>query len=145
MSIDENRQNLAIADGRNEIVDAVRVGRLPTFSDVKRSVKVYWSASTFQSLTLFQQIVRNLSQAINVMDELPRLLLSALDAPAADINLGSSFVTFKLYYTDSTPVDYEPPNFSAGDPEDKLVFTTHGGGEVPEKTSIGTLKTPHHG
>ncbi|KAI5120474.1 hypothetical protein M0805_006494 [Coniferiporia weirii] len=56
------------------------------------------------------------------------------------------FATFKLYYQDKTPPEYEPPFFRPGDPEkDKLVFTTHNKSEVPEKFSVGSVVTPYHG
>lgn len=52
---------------------------------------------------------------------------------------------FKLFYRDTTPPDYEPPHFRPGDHEkDKFVFTTHGKSEVPERFSVGAVKTPHH-
>lgn len=55
------------------------------------------------------------------------------------------FASYKLFYTDHTPADYEPPFFRAGDPEkDKFVFTTHDRSEVPEKWSVGSVATPHH-
>ena len=55
------------------------------------------------------------------------------------------FATFKVYYTDETPLDYEPPNFHAGDADrDKWYFMTHGFDEVPEKTSFGKVDTGHH-
>ncbi|EJD02237.1 DNA-binding protein [Fomitiporia mediterranea MF3/22] len=56
------------------------------------------------------------------------------------------FATFKLFYRENTPQEYEPPYFRPGDPEkDKFVFTTHGRSEVPEKFSIGAISTPYHG
>ena len=56
------------------------------------------------------------------------------------------YATFKLYYTDDTPEDYEPQHFHPGDSEkDKFFFTTHGTQEIPEKFSVGTLETGLHG
>lgn len=56
------------------------------------------------------------------------------------------FATFKLFYRDNTPTDYEPPYFRPGDPvKDKYIFTTHDQSEKPEKFSVGSLATPHHG
>ncbi|KAG6889831.1 hypothetical protein C0995_014308 [Termitomyces sp. Mi166 len=55
------------------------------------------------------------------------------------------FATFKLYYTDKTPIDYEPPHFQPGDEEkDKWYFMTHDLDEVPDKWSIGRVNTGHH-
>jgi hypothetical protein len=55
------------------------------------------------------------------------------------------YATFKLFYTDKTPADYEPQHFRPGDVDaDKFFFTTHGTKEVPEKFSVGQLETGHH-
>ncbi|RDB21131.1 Meiosis-specific protein HOP1 [Hypsizygus marmoreus] len=55
------------------------------------------------------------------------------------------FATFKLFYTDETPADYEPPHFKAGDGEkDKWFFMTHDLDEIPDKWSIGKVDTGHH-
>ncbi|KAG6868822.1 hypothetical protein C0993_009704 [Termitomyces sp. T159_Od127] len=55
------------------------------------------------------------------------------------------FATFKLYYTDKAPADYEPPHFQPGDEEkDKWYFMTHDLDEVPDKWSIGKVNTGHH-
>ncbi|KAG5645567.1 hypothetical protein DXG03_005705 [Asterophora parasitica] len=55
------------------------------------------------------------------------------------------FATFKLFYTDKTPADYEPPHFQTGDEEkDKWFFMTHDLDEVPDKWSIGKVDTGHH-
>ncbi|TFK76209.1 DNA-binding protein [Pluteus cervinus] len=55
------------------------------------------------------------------------------------------YASFKLFYTDSTPQDYEPPYFQAGDEEkDKWYFMTHDLDEAPEKWSIGKVSTGHH-
>ncbi|KAJ7481133.1 HORMA domain-containing protein [Mycena galericulata] len=55
------------------------------------------------------------------------------------------FAAFKLFYTDETPAEYEPPHFQAGDAEkDKWFFMTHDLDEVPDKWSVGQLETGHH-
>lgn len=55
------------------------------------------------------------------------------------------FATFKLFYTEDTPPDYEPPNFQAGDVEkDRWYFMTHDLDEVPERCSIGKFDAGHH-
>ena len=55
------------------------------------------------------------------------------------------YATFKLFYTDETPVDYEPPHFKAADPEkDKWYFMTHDLDEKPDRWSIGKANTGHH-
>lgn len=56
------------------------------------------------------------------------------------------FATFKLFYNEDTPDDYEPMHFHAGDAKkDRWFFTTHGKAEVPERCNIGALQTGHHG
>ncbi|KAJ7264961.1 HORMA domain-containing protein [Mycena haematopus] len=55
------------------------------------------------------------------------------------------FATFKLFYTDETPAEYEPQYFQAGDVQkDKWFFMTHDLDEVPDKWSVGQLATSHH-
>ena len=61
------------------------------------------------------------------------------------ILLGRRFATFKVFYTDETPLDYEPPNFQAGDVDkDKWYFMTHDLNEVPDRCSLGKIETGHH-
>ncbi|KAG9226586.1 hypothetical protein CCMSSC00406_0006189 [Pleurotus cornucopiae] len=55
------------------------------------------------------------------------------------------FATFKVFYTESTPPEYEPPNFRPGDQKkDKWYFMTHDMDEMPEKWSLGSVETGHH-
>ncbi|KAJ7161498.1 HORMA domain-containing protein [Mycena crocata] len=55
------------------------------------------------------------------------------------------YAAFKLFYTDETPSEYEPPHFQAGDAKkDKWFFMTHDLDEVPDKWSVGGLDTGHH-
>ena len=59
---------------------------------------------------------------------------------------GRRFATFKLFYHNHTPDDYEPPHFRAGDAKkDKWFFTTHDRSEAPEKCSVGQVQTGWHG
>ena len=52
----------------------------------------------------------------------------------------------RFFYTDDTPLDYEPPHFQTADVEkDKWYFMTHDLDEVPDRYSIGKLDTGHHG
>lgn len=56
------------------------------------------------------------------------------------------YATFKLFYTEQTPPDYEPEYFRAGDSEkEKFFFATHALEEVPEKINVGKLDTGLHG
>ncbi|KAH7343691.1 HORMA domain-containing protein [Rhizoctonia solani] len=55
------------------------------------------------------------------------------------------FATFKIHYNDTTPQEYEPPHFVAGDAEkDRFVFSTHGVSQPPERFSIGGVGTGQH-
>ncbi|KAI6109671.1 HORMA domain-containing protein [Pisolithus sp. B1] len=58
----------------------------------------------------------------------------------------SRFGNFKLFFSEDTPDDYQPPHFRAGDVDsNKWYFTTHGTSETPEKMSIGNFETGWHG
>ena len=82
------------------------------------------------------------------MDSLPstsvqRALL--LDSLPSHPRLGHRYASFKLFYTDDTPDDYQPPHFQAGDVlKDKWYFTTHALNEAPDTWDIGKLYTGHH-
>ncbi|KAJ3760807.1 HORMA domain-containing protein [Lentinula raphanica] len=55
------------------------------------------------------------------------------------------YATFKVFYTDDTPSDYEPPHFKAGDFEhDKWYFATHDMEEVPDTWSVGKVNAGWH-
>ncbi|KAJ3866805.1 HORMA domain-containing protein [Lentinula novae-zelandiae] len=55
------------------------------------------------------------------------------------------YATFKVFYTDDTPSDYEPPHFKAGDYEkDKWYFATHDMQEVPDNWSVGKVNAGWH-
>ncbi|TFK42379.1 HORMA domain-containing protein [Crucibulum laeve] len=74
-------------------------------------------------------LLKTLIHVISQMDALPK----------------RRYATFKVFYTDETPDDYEPPQFQAGDAEkDKWFFMTHDLDEVPDKWNIGKLRTGHH-
>ncbi|KAK0239552.1 HORMA domain-containing protein [Armillaria nabsnona] len=55
------------------------------------------------------------------------------------------FASFKMFYTDDTPSEYEPPHFIAADAEkDKWFFMTHDMDEIPDKWGVGKVDTGHH-
>ncbi|KAJ4487607.1 HORMA domain-containing protein [Lentinula aciculospora] len=55
------------------------------------------------------------------------------------------YATFKVFYTDDTPSDYEPPHFKAGDYErNKWFFATHDMEEVPDTWSVGKVNAGWH-
>ncbi|KAI0768437.1 HORMA domain-containing protein [Irpex lacteus] len=117
MSLGEDLMKLSI-NGRGKKPDPV--------SDASKKGKVPTLGEVKRSL---KALVKNLIQATTQMDALPR----------------RRFATFKLYYYDHTPDDYEPPYFRAGDSKkDKWFFATHDQAEVPEKCSIGQVQTGWH-
>ncbi|KAF9053060.1 HORMA domain-containing protein [Panaeolus papilionaceus] len=74
-------------------------------------------------------MLKTLIQAMNTMEVLPR----------------RRFATFKIYYTDAAPSDYEPPYFQTGDVDkDKWYLMTHNLDEEPDRYSIGSVSTGHH-
>jgi hypothetical protein len=81
------------------------------------------------------------------MDALPSKRYTFLHHKVADNHLSERrFATFKLFYYDNTPADYEPPHFLPGDAvKNRWFFTTHGKEEAPEKWSLGGLETGYHG
>lgn len=61
-------------------------------------------------------------------------------------SLERRFATFKLFYYENTPDNYEPPHFRAGDADkDKWFMATHRKDEVPERCSVGFVHTGYHG
>ncbi|KZP01157.1 DNA-binding protein [Calocera viscosa TUFC12733] len=77
-----------------------------------------------------KNLIKRLIMTTQMMEELPP----------------QRYVTFKLFYVEGTPDDYEPPLFRAADADtDRFFFSTHDVGERPEKTSIGSIATSFHG
>ncbi|KAF7966376.1 hypothetical protein HWV62_38893 [Athelia sp. TMB] len=102
--------------GKDPAGEASKKGKVPTLGEVQTSLK---------------HLIKTIIQATNSMDTLPR---------------GRRFATFKLFYNENTPENYEPVHFKAGDVDaDRFVFSTHNVMEPPEKTSIGAANLGHHG
>ncbi|KAI0822740.1 HORMA-domain-containing protein [Trametes gibbosa] len=117
MSLGEDMMHLSLS-GSNRSHDPV--------SDATRSGKVPTLGEVKRSL---KALIKNLIQATTQMDSLPK----------------RRFATFKLFYYENTPDEYEPPHFRAGDAKkDKWFMTTHDKGEVPERCSVGSLQTGFH-
>ncbi|CAD6944843.1 unnamed protein product [Tilletia controversa] len=55
------------------------------------------------------------------------------------------FLTVRLKYTDDVPLDYEPPGFVLGQPQERLLFATSSIADRPDQMSIGSLDTGLHG
>ncbi|KXN92254.1 Meiosis-specific protein HOP1 [Leucoagaricus sp. SymC.cos] len=74
-------------------------------------------------------LLKTLIHAMGQMDVLPK----------------RRYATFKVFYTDTTPLDYEPPHFQAGDVDkDRWYMMTHDVDEIPDKWSIGNIDTGYH-
>ncbi|KAI9065377.1 HORMA-domain-containing protein [Trametes sanguinea] len=116
MSLGEDMMNLSLSGSRSQ--DPV--------ADAARRGKVPTLGEVKRSL---KALIKNLIQATTQMDALPR----------------RRFATFKLFYYENTPEDYEPPHFRAGDAQrDKWFMSTHEKGEVPERCSVGSVQTGYH-
>ncbi|KAH9901464.1 HORMA domain-containing protein [Cubamyces lactineus] len=118
MSLGEDMMNLSLS-GTNKPLDPV--------ADATRRGKIPTLGEVKRSL---KALVKNLIQATTQMDALPK----------------RRFATFKLFYYENTPDDYEPPHFRAGDAKrHKWFMSTHDKGEVPERCSVGSVQTGYHG
>ncbi|KAF5389023.1 hypothetical protein D9757_005083 [Collybiopsis confluens] len=74
-------------------------------------------------------LLKTLISSMNHMETLPR----------------RRYATFKLFYTDDTPSEYEPPHFKAGDYQrDKWYFSTRDMDEVPDTWPLGKLDAGWH-
>ncbi|KAK1227809.1 hypothetical protein PQX77_009184 [Marasmius sp. AFHP31] len=55
------------------------------------------------------------------------------------------YASFKLFYTEDTPSEYEPPHFKPGNYEkDKWHLMTHDFDEVPDRWSVGKIDSGYH-
>ncbi|KAI9446297.1 HORMA domain-containing protein [Lactarius indigo] len=118
MSLGDDLKKLSLGEGgysKDPIMLASAAGRLPTFKDVKRSLKT---------------LIKTLIQAITQMDSLPKRRYATYKA---------------FYYprTPSTyePPLFSPGDSEA----DRFFFSTHGKDEVPERWGVGKLETGWHG
>ncbi|RXW20515.1 hypothetical protein EST38_g5322 [Candolleomyces aberdarensis] len=117
MSLGEDLQKLSINGGKRSVDPVAEAIQMGRVPTMREVRK---SVKT---------MIKTLIQAITHMDELPR----------------RRFATFKLFYTDEAPADYEPPNFQAGDEQkDRWYFMTHNLEEVPDRFSVGTVNCGYH-
>ena len=134
------------------ITEAVKRGKPPTLGEVKKSVKVGINNPLGDLLRISHRRLVSSQEARQRYHADGCTAQQALHIFYHDfIGLITVFserryATFKLFYYDNTPADYEPPHFLPGDAvKDRWFFTTHGKEEVPEKWSLGGLETGHHG
>ncbi|KAI9458263.1 HORMA-domain-containing protein [Russula earlei] len=118
MSLGEDMEKLSLGDGeysKDPILLTNAEGRLPTFKDVKKSLKT---------------LIKTLIQAISQMDALPKRRYATYKA---------------FYYPQTPasyePPHFRPGDSEA----DRYFFSTHKKDEVPERWSIGKLETGWHG
>ena len=131
------------------VTQATLKGKAPTLGDVKNSVKVRSPVFLVElMLTYLKSLIKTLILATQSLDALPstHLKVQTQQRISNGMCTGRRFATFKLFYRENTPSEYEPPYFRPGDPvKDKFVFTTHDKSEIPEKFSVSSRVTPHHG
>ncbi|KAH9043071.1 HORMA-domain-containing protein [Lactarius pseudohatsudake] len=118
MSLGEDMKKLSLGNGgysKDPITLASAAGRLPTFKDVKRSLKT---------------LIKTLIQAITQMDSLPKRRYA-------------TYKVFYYPRTPSTyePPLFTPGDSEV----DRFFFSTHGKDEVPERWGVGKLETGWHG
>lgn len=109
---------MTFGDGRSRSMDPIVASAKQGRAPTVRDVK--------RSVkTLLKTLITSMTQ----MDSLPK----------------RRYLSMKLFYTDHTPTDYEPPHFHAGDFErDKWYLMTHDVDEMPDRWNIGKLDTGHH-
>ncbi|KAG8950381.1 DNA binding protein, partial [Tulasnella sp. 408] len=122
-------------EGRVPTMDLnVRMGDMSLGSDTDQQQNKEASAapvgrSSLEVATNLRTLLRNISTRASMLYSLPR----------------RRYATFKLYYTPETPEEYQPPGFTAVDPEDaRLYFATHHSEEVPDREVYGTIETGYH-
>lgn len=138
MSIDNHLANMSLNEHANVDTSALR-GDV-TIGDVKRSLKV----RARMILPRYSPESRSsLSPRLSYLPakgwtpfQVRRVLISTVILNAHGV-LGRRFATFKLFYYDEAPDNYEPPFFVPADAtKDKFTFATHAHTEVPEKVLI---------
>ncbi|KAH9001111.1 HORMA domain-containing protein [Lactarius akahatsu] len=150
MSLGEDMKKLSLGNGgysKDPITLASAVGRLPTFKDVKRSLKVRRQHFYALPIKLLADIDQDIDSSNN-SDGLSSKYFSSLRCvlPLIARDPERRYATYKAFYYPRTPSTYEPPLFTPGDSEvDRFFFSTHGKDEVPERWGVGKLETGWHG
>lgn len=145
---------MSLAEGRtvdDPLTKALKNGKVPTLKDVKLSLKVSCPCAEWPHILTMYVFNRRSSKlwykqsAIWMYYQVEWRPDHFLSQTHWITSTGRRFATFKLFYTDETPAEYEPPYFESGDAErDKWYFMTHDMDEVPERTTIGKIHTGHH-
>ncbi|KAG8894372.1 DNA binding protein, partial [Tulasnella sp. 417] len=122
-------------EGRVPTMDlSMRMGDMSLESEMdsqqnKRVSAAPAGRSSREVATNLRTLLRNLTTRVAMLYDLPR----------------RRYATFKLYYTSDTPEEYQPPGFTAVDPEEaRLYFATHHSEEVPDREVYGTIETGYH-
>ncbi|KAN0140777.1 DNA-binding protein [Lactarius tabidus] len=117
MSLGEDMKKLSLGDGgsKDPTVHASAAGSLPTFKDVKKSLKT---------------LIKTLIQAITQMDALPKRRYATFKA---------------FYYPRTPPTYEPPHFRPGDSEANRYFFSTHGKDEVPERWGVGKLETGWHG
>ncbi|KAH9996849.1 HORMA domain-containing protein [Russula vinacea] len=118
VSLGEDLKKLSLGEGgysKDPILLASAEGRLPTFKDVKKSLKT---------------LIKTLIQAISQMDALPKRRYATYKA---------------FYYPHTPASYEPPHFCPGDSEVDRYFFSTHEKDEVPDRLSIGKLETGWHG
>ncbi|KAF8274863.1 HORMA domain-containing protein [Lactarius quietus] len=118
MTLGEDMKKLSLGDGgysKDPMVLASAAGFLPTFKDVKKSLKT---------------LIKTLIQAITQMDALPKRRYATYKA---------------FYYPRTPPTYEPPHFRPGDSEANRFFFSTHGKDEIPERWGVGKLETGWHG
>ena len=151
MTLGDDLMKLSLS-GKNSdpVADATKKGKVPTLGEVKRSLKVKCQ-STIVNCTSSQVCLIGVDKEPDTSNDPNGCTTQYVVTPymrreSLRLCVERRFATFKLFYHEHTPDNYEPPHFRAGDADkDKWFFTTHDQTEVPEKCSVGQVQTGWHG
>lgn len=147
LSLGQQLDNLSL--GQAVCIDPTpgqSAGNPPTLGQAKQSIKVRASSYGPDSNSAFDQaLLTCLTNNVKNFDALPSVCFLQSIVLPVHTTLARRYATFKMYYTDNTPDDYEPPFFHKGDAEaDKFTFNTHTSLEQPETLDVGSADTGHH-
>lgn len=78
------------------------------------------------------------------MQQLFRQLIAMTQTLAPLPEDKSKILSIRLFFTESTPDDYQPPGFRAASKLEAARFVTHYENDRPHDQQIGTLNTGHH-
>jgi len=126
-------------------------GKIPllNLSESTQSVNIYDQAERGQNEGGNSRTAVSTNKARSVVDvrRQVQLLIRALITMSQTFQdlPRKRFLTMRLKYTDDVPLDYEPPGFVGGEPQERLLFATPSISDRPDQMSIGAIDTGFHG